>query len=325
MDLALVIPAHNDTQPLHRLLSRIGELGCVGQIIICDDGSDPAISAPPLAELARLDQEKVILLRHASPRGAGAARNLALPHIMTEHALFIDADDLPTRELPQLLLDLEEKEFDFCIFQHHDSRQQKQGEWGQMPFDQALWRAAGVSIGALSPVSPKAARHLCRTANYPWNKIYRTAFLRDNGIRCTEISVHNDVELHWLSFLKADKILASDRICVIHHVNSAHHRLTNRTGPERLDVFIALTRIAEYINAAEDSLYALSFYQFSIGLIDWIAGLIQPHLKEQLTERARYFFDVYIPPVIQSFLTEQERDRLQRVLQRPVPPSTAAR
>ena len=138
MTLTLAIPAHNDTAHLERLLRRAEEIGLAGQVIVVDDGSDPAIDADALHAAGGPRRERLTLLRNDRPLGPGPARNRAILHTVTDHLLFLDADDLPTRELPALMRDLEGQAFDFCIFQHHDTRMEQERAWGQTHHDQAL-------------------------------------------------------------------------------------------------------------------------------------------------------------------------------------------
>lgn len=304
MKLTLAIPAHNDLTGLCQLLARTASLGIAEHVVVVDDGSDTPIDKDTLLAACRGRPEQLTLLRNDTARGPGVARNHALEHVPTPHMLFMDADDLPTRELVHLLQDLDGKVFDFCLFQHHDTRQEREHSWGQMPHEQTLWQAAGVDLGALNPVPPDAAVLLSRTANYPWNKIYRTGFLRENGIGCSEIMVHEDVELHWRSFLNARHILASDRVAAIHFVTEGGARLTNRTGPERLDVFVPLERIAAEITtrtkAGETVVYALPFFRFVIGLLDWISGNLRPEFQTRFETLARGFLRDHVPANVRA-------------------------
>jgi len=257
-----------------------------------------------------------MLLRHDRPKGPGAARNRAILYSQTDHLLFLDADDLPTRELPDLLRDLEGETFDFCQFQYHDTRMEQERAWGQTPHDQRLWLASGLALGALNEVTPKAAAKLSRTANYPWNKLYRTDFLRSHAIGCSEILLHEDVELHWRSFLNAGRILASDRVGVIHFVSPKGERLTNRTGAERLDLFGPLDRLATEALEKSPDLYAPAFFGFALGLFDWIAGNLDPAHHDALAERTRAFIENRIPPALLDQIGAAEPERTARVLAR---------
>lgn len=316
MILTLAIPVHNDLDFLLKLLARVNKLDCVAHVVVVDDGSDIAIDKTLLLDASGFGAEQVTLARHNSALGPGAARNHALELVKTDHVLFMDADDLPAPDLHHLVRDLHSREFDFCIFQHHDTRMDHRRRWSQMPEDRDHWRAAHVDVGALSLVSDTGAARLSRTANYPWNKIYRTAFLRDNGIGCSNILLHEDVELHWLGFLNANCILASDRIGVIHFVADHGSRLTNRQGSERLEVFKPLKKIARQIHTGDMDLYALPFFGFSLGLIHWISNSLAPQWQRDLTVRTRAFLRTYLPQEIRDELYRQEPEIVAHIEKR---------
>jgi glycosyltransferase involved in cell wall biosynthesis len=316
MNLTLAIPAHNDLDDLTLLLRRIQELAIAAHVVVVDDGSDIALTAEALLKASELAPDQLTLRHHNTALGPGVARNRALEQVQTEHMLFMDADDLPTRDLAHLLVDLDGQEFDFCIFQHHDTRMEREHSWGQTLHDQTLWQTAKVDVGALNSVSLTAATSLSRTANYPWNKIYRTAFLRDHNIRCSDIMVHEDVELHWRSFLNGTRILASDRTAVIHTFHEQGARLTNRTGPERLAVFEPLERIASEIdtNMEKNGGFARPFHRFCIGLFDWIWHNLDPALQPRFTALVQDFGRTHIPPVLLDDIARTDPALVARVL-----------
>ncbi len=301
--LTLAIPVHNDAEGLARILALLdGLTPVVAHVVVVDDGSDPPLEAVPWPV-------PVTWLRNDSARGPGAARNMALEHVTTPHVMFLDADDTPTPELVPLMRDLAGQRFDFCLFQHHDSRAGQELRWGQMRWDRTLWSQAGVLAGALSPVGPEAAGLLARTANYPWNKIYRTAFLRDHGIHCTPILVHEDVELHWRGFLHARRVFASDRVGVVHHV-AGQGRLTDRRGPERLEVFPVLARLAAEIGPGP---LALPFARFAVGLCDWIAGNLREDCQPDLAARVRKFVDRDLTGNLRRALEAEDPELVERI------------
>ena len=263
-----MIPVWNDPAGLARLLTQARAMEVFAQIVVVDDGSTPPVPAAP----------DLTLLRHDVSQGGGVARNLGLTAVTAEHVLFFDADDLLTTDLPLLLDDLAMAQpFDFCLFKHADSRVSAEARWGQPDWDDRFWQAAGHGTGALREALPEALPILAQTANYPWNKVYRTAFLRDHAIGCAATQVHQDIPLHWLGFIAARRVLVSDRICAWHHVDPAGGRLTNRRGAERLQVFEALTPVAE---AARDPLWQAALAEFALGLADWVESVLDPDLRE---------------------------------------------
>lgn len=317
MKITLAIPARDDAPGLTRLLARAAPLSCVAAAVVVDDGSAAPLEAGALCAASGFDPARLTLLRNATAQGPGPARNRALAEVTTDHMAFADADDLVTEELDYLCADLAGRDFDFCLFQHHDSRAGQEKRRGQMDWDARFWEAAGVAAGALSPVTPEAAAQLVQTANYPWNKLYRTGFLRAHDIRCSQIPLHEDVELHWRSFLCADTILASDRLCAVHFVTHKGGRMTNRRGPERLQVFGPLARIADEIAARGAEPFALPFARFALGLAAWISPNIAPRHRPRLDECARAFATAHITPQTLADLRAEDPALVARALPDP--------
>lgn len=288
---AVVIPVWNDGARLARLLDQIRAMGCFGQIVVVDDGSDQPVP----------EAEDLTLLRQRRSIGGGAARNLGLKYVRHQHVLFFDSDDLLTDELPVLLQDLAAETaaggvFDFCLFRHADSRVAAEGRWGQPDWDDALWAKAGHGSGALAEASAAALPILVKTANYPWNKIYRTGFLRRHQIGCGQTRLHQDIELHWMGFLRADRVLVSDRICAWHAVDPKADRLTNRKGRERFEVFTALTPVQAACAGADDPVWRQAFADFVLGLLVWVSEQIEPKIRPELQALAARWLQEHLLP-----------------------------
>lgn len=293
MRLTVVIPVWNDPAGLARLIPHILALGIADEIVVADDASDPPASpaAIGLPDLAR--DPRIRWLRSDAQRGAGHARNAGLAAATGSHVIFFDSDDLFLPGIAAIRADLAAlaaagDAFDFCIFRHTDSRVRAAGGAGPLESDQRLWDAAGVAGDAPRPLDPAAVPVLVRIAAYPWNKIYRTAFLREAGVRCTEIPVHNDVELHWTGFMRAGRILATARIGCEHFVHPAGRRLTNRSGAERFRVFEALDALHDELDRnprAAD--FAEPLAAFYTGLFGWIDGTLEPPLRAPFAAAAR--------------------------------------
>jgi len=286
MSLSLVIPARDDHASLPRLLDQAAGYGIFERAVVVDDGSDPPLD-PDALRPQGVAPDWLVLQRNDDPQGAGAARNRGMEAVETPHLLCFDADDLLTPEIVPLWRDLEGRDFDICLFRHNDSRASAAGGWGQMPLDEAIWRTAGVR-GALAALTPAQCARLAETANYPWNKICRTGFLRENALRCAETEVHNDIPLHWGCLLAARRALASERVAARHFVGGAT-RLTARRGAARLTVFGPLAEVAAAIRAREAGAFVLPFLRFVSGLLDWIRGRLEPALVPAFDARARAF------------------------------------
>ncbi len=295
MTLGVVIPVWNDHAGLGRLLGQLLTMPVFDQIIISDDASDPAAGPDTLGLVydtaaALANDSRLLWLRSDAQRGAGHARNFALDAITTSHVIFFDSDDLFLPEFSQLIPELDGIDFDFCVFRHVDSRKRAKGGFGPLGSDDGIWVAADAMTARPTPLPLIGAAQLCRISAYPWNKVYRTGFLRETGIRCTEIPVHNDLELHWMSFLEARRILTSRRVCCEHFVEVDGQRLTNRSGTERFAVFQALQVLQDALDRNPRRLdFLVPFAEFYTRLFGWIAAKLEPDLRDSFAARARAF------------------------------------
>lgn len=326
MDLALAIPVHNDAAGLNRLLQQARDFGIFRQVIVVDDASQPPVATPPDPQPFDLE-----VLRLPQSKGAGAARNRAIAALRCSHVLFFDSDDLLTSDLPGLWQDLQRHNadkdpFDFCLFRHHDSRRGDMGGWGQMRFDDRIWRKARLSGQNLCALDEQQSHLLSQTANYPWNKIYSRDFLQRENLRFTEIEVHNDIEFHWASFITADRILASNRIAAVHFIGQADRakqQITGRKDLARLQLFKALsaleprlTTLAQSAGQQAADLWRLSLLSFVSDLMLWVRETLDPqHFQNLQTAQHRYFDSVLSDELLELFHQRDPVMALQILLQ----------
>lgn len=312
LTLSLVIPVYNDTENLIRTLRRAAELGCFERVIVMDDRSEPPITRDLITP--KNTPENWLSLHHNPTQlGPGSARNRGLDLVQTSHLLYLDSDDLLTPALPDLLAELAvdpaKDSFDFCLFKHHDSRMKT----GLMDHDAHFWQQANLPKQTLVTLDPSQTTLLAQTANYPWNKIYRTAFLRQSGARCSDILLHEDVALHWQSFVYARKILVSPRIIVEHFVLEDGQRLTNLRGRERLDFFNILPALFSQVRAVKSPDLTLPFLQFVTGLFYWIEDNTTPDLRRTVRRRAGAFLKIALQDIPLQQIKSNDLDLYTRI------------
>lgn len=284
---SIIIPVWNDRDGLKRLLEQIIDYGISSEVIICDDASEESHSPESLG-VTNLKGLTLKYIKSKVQRGAGAMRNIGLRSASGRHVLYFDSDDLLAPGLVEILDELEGKHFDFCIFRHHDSR--VLGRRGTFENEEKLWERANAKQD-ITRLNSKDIAELVSIAAYPWNKIYRKHFLTSQNIKCTEIPVHNDIELHWASFISADTVLCSSKIGAEHFVINGGSRLTNRRGAERLEIFKALTAtVSRLQNTPNRVFYIEPFVSFSVKIIDWVRENMDPSLHGQLHRLSRNYF-----------------------------------
>ncbi len=293
MELSLVVPVWNDLPGLDRLLKQVAGFGLFHEVVVVDDASDVP-PGPDTVPSAQALADRITWLRSNVRRGAGHARNMGLGRVRGSHVIFFDSDDLFSPGFPRIAAHAaaETLPFDFLIFRHDDSRMLDAGGQGTFPGEEKLWHTVGATDEP-AQLGLKNSAVLCRLSAYPWNKIYRTGFLRHNRIRCTEIMVHNDVELHWNSFVAARRILTCGLPGATHFVHDSGERLTNRRSADRLEVFRALENVMRRI-ADRPDYRSLAFLQpftgFSCDLVNWIGRNIETAHHPELRTRAQRYF-----------------------------------
>lgn len=323
MELALVIPVRDDAARLGRLLQQAEDLAVFDQVIVVDDGSEVPVnfSAEPPVEQPSY-RPAVQVLRRDLSGGPGAARNQGLAAVRTSHVLFFDSDDHLTEALVPLWQELQawqahpdrqDRAFAFCQFRHHDSRMGTVKRWGQMPYDDRFWRQAGLGGQGLESLGPDQAPLLAQSSNYPWNKIYNVDFLRRHDLRCTEILQHEDVELHWSSYLSAvldgADILASQRSAACHVVHPDGQRLTNLKGGQRLQLFDGLAALQpRFARLPKDQALRWRgvFLQFLSDLFSWVRGALAVEFHAVLDQRIRQFLHEMLDPALQRDLAQRD-------------------
>lgn len=269
--LAIVIPVWNLPEDLADLLRQIAGMGIFSQVVIADDSSDVECSPQALGLDDLTVTLDVVYLRSTVQRGAGHARNIGLQAVTTPNVLFFDADDRLCDALPQIWQQhLDADCPDFTIFRHSDTRvEDSEGRRGTFPTEEAMW-AKALAGRATSLLSAQERAELVLISAYPWNKFYRTDFLRDHDITCSETPVHNDIRLHWLSFLKATKVQASSLIGAQHVVSDRSHHLTSRKGSDRLCLGSILQELTLQIRDMRgNGLMMQRFIQFVDNICRW--------------------------------------------------------
>ena len=294
--LAIVIPVWNLPEDLSDLLATICNIPIFSEVIVSDDGSDLCCDPEALGFNSDRLGARLLYLRSEERRHA---RNVALDAVTADNVIFFDSDDVICPEIEEIWQQhiasgVDEISTDFTIFRHSDSRiLEAENREGSFPRDERRWHQ--VLDHAESALLDRRARtRLCGISAYPWNKIYRTDFLREHDIRCSETPVHNDIRLHWLSFVHARRVLALRTIGAIHVVGSRTHHLTTQVGRERFCVFDVFQDILTHIREEQGRQQFLRYFvDFAHNLCRWNLAQIDESLREDFSmEMSNLYFSL---------------------------------
>lgn len=178
--VSVVVPVYNCEEHLRQCLdSLLGQTLSDLELICVDDGSTD--SAPRiLAEYAAADSRVRVITQENS--GPGHARNVGMDKAVGEYLYFFDCDDWCEPELLELACARANAMQADLVALPHTAFDQRVGEafpvsWALLPekypADVCSWRD-----------NPDWLFRAFQ--NYPWNKILRTDFVRENGLHFQE-------------------------------------------------------------------------------------------------------------------------------------------
>lgn len=200
---SIVIPHYNSSGLLKRLVDSITAEKDFSKdlyelIIVDDNSSQDEYNA--LCEIAGTYNHIILLKNSNAKKGAGAARNTALPHIRGDWVLFADSDDYFTKEFYKNIKSYIHSPFDLVIFQPASA----DGETLQT--GRRHIRIKKLIDRYLENKSNKNKLRLIYGFTEPWSKLYRASFLKENDIKFDEVIAANDVFFSALAAFHAKKI-----------------------------------------------------------------------------------------------------------------------
>ncbi len=203
--VSIIMPTYNVEEYLPDTLDGLSKQTFTDfEIIFVDDGSedDTVIILQEFA--AKFGRATVLQQKH---QYAGAARNLGMQHARGKYLLFLDGDDF---FLPQMLEKSVEKaektESDICVFRAN-RKDNETGKISGMPWSMRINKCPKEEVFSIET----NAKHIFEfTTAAPWNKLYRSDFVRKYGLTFQETRQSNDVAFVFTSLALASKISVID-------------------------------------------------------------------------------------------------------------------
>lgn len=198
--ISVIMPVYNAQQYLEETVKSLQEQTFSDyEVIFVDDASTDA-SLEILNRTVQTDPRFRVLQQKEG--GAGAARNLGFSHARGEYSIFLDSDDLFSPVLlEKLYAAITEAQADIaaCNFSRFDVN----GKETQHEGVHVKWIPNGLTVFSYRDTPDYIMRVINPT---PWNKLYRTDFIREKGLKFDEISSTNDIAFAAVSVAAADRV-----------------------------------------------------------------------------------------------------------------------
>ena len=223
--VSVIIPVYNAAEFLREGLDSLLRQTLREIEVICvDDGSKDA-SWDILQEYAGRDG-RIMPVRQEN-QGAGAARNNGLALAHGEYLAFLDADDFYEPDmLKKAYLRAKACDADVCVYNadlyDHTKKEFKPCTW-------AFRKQFFPGYEPFSAMDEKASGRIFQMFNgWPWDKLYRRAFVLAEDLRYQNLRTTNDMFFVFIALAKAKKTVTVDEILVHQRVNVSTSLSRNR-------------------------------------------------------------------------------------------------
>lgn len=281
--VSIIVPFYNAQATLQECLDSIAKQTLQEwQLILVDDGSkDGSFSIASAFEAKYPDQ--VVLVSMEANGGPGKARNVALQYAKGEYIGFVDADDMVTEHMYELLYQ-EAMSYRDAAGQHYDLVDTGFYNQGN---DTAILFTADNLTGKLDA---KKRSTLIASGGYIWSKIYKRAFLQENGIQFREEYVLEDMDFMVEVFAKASSIGNVKQILYLYRDTASSLSKTvevekyyHSTTTAMKSIYDKVSNVPNYPGIRDAVEYSiLQLYSYSVNVV--LMGLKEIYETKGITE-----------------------------------------
>lgn len=254
MLFSLIIPHHNSSILLERLLKSVNVINDM-QIIVVDDNSNNT----EIEQLKKLKYKYKFDLLYNKGKTAGGARNTGIEYAQGKWLIFADADDYFTTNLPNLLDYVLTYPTSDIIFFDVTSVISETGERANR--DKHIKQ-----LFSLWNESHDDRYMRCKYL-VPWGKIYKKDFILSNNIKFEECIAGNDMWFAVQSGVKAKNITIIEKELYVCTISTGS--ITTTLSKDRHEAkFQATLKTNDYLKKH-------GYKRFQISILYFIAGAMQ--------------------------------------------------
>lgn len=231
--VSVIMPVYNAGSYLEKTLETVcGQTLPEIEIICVDDGSTDN-STEIIKKYAQND-DRIILIQQQN-QFAGVARNNGFEKARGEYAVFWDSDDFFRTDALEILYNkAKEDEADICLCDAYNYIEKE---------DKILISDEFVKYGILPEETPFSRNDIPDKifnmgANVPWNKMFRSDFIREHNIKFQALRQSNDTYFVLMAIFLAEKITYT-RERLVYYRKSDEGSITSNSGKSPLCSFEA--------------------------------------------------------------------------------------
>lgn len=229
--VAVVVPVHNVETYLPACLDSICRQSLSDIEIVCVDDASTDASPQILADYAKRDS-RIKIIRQAVNHGLSVARNTGLAQVTAPWVVFVDSDDVVSRNLCEHCLRESERAGADVVF-----------------FDYTSFEDGGAVPVEPDPASavPAVRAQLLLRQSFAWTKFTSTELLRERGIEYPAGLCLQDVPVHWRLVLEARNPVFLAEALVWYRQRASS--ISYRADWTRADGFLVYDMVRDYLKA----------------------------------------------------------------------------
>lgn len=274
--VSVVIPVYNIQWHLRQCLdSVVGQTLKDLEIICVDDGSSDE-SPHILTKYATRDSRIQVITQENG--GPGAARNAGMERADGEYLIFLDSDDwFESNFLEKMVTRAVETGADVTICRatefDTDSGRELSSEW--------MLKSQYLPGESFRPSD--IAEHVFQfTYGWPWDKLYRTEFVRGAELRYPEFPNSEDLVFVFQSLALADKLAILSDVLVHHRINRGGSVSNSRYIAPEVPYRAAVQLREELARRNCYEIYERSYLNWAMEFLIWnVANMGEPKAQRQ--------------------------------------------
>lgn len=274
--VSVIIPVYNIERHLRQCLDSVAAQTLKDIEIICvDDGSTDS-SPKILAHYAARDGRFRVLTQ--SNTGPGAARNAGLALANGQYVIFLDSDDwFEPNFLKKMVAHAKENRADVTICR---TTEFDTGSGRELPSE---WMLKSQYLPGESFRPSDISEHIFQfTYGWPWDKLYRTEFVKRTELRYPEFPNSEDLVFVFQSLALADKLAILSDVLVHHRINRGGSVSNSRHIAPEMPYMAAVQLKEELARRNCYDTYERSYLNWAMEFLIWnAANMGEPEAQRQ--------------------------------------------
>ena len=281
-DVSVIIAVYNADRFLRPCLDSVLAQTLVNLEVICVDDGSTDKSLAILEEYAARDA-RIQIIRQENA-GAGAARNAGMGKARGDYLSFLDADDIFHPDMLRRACEQARRTAsDLCIFR---TRQYSERTGRKTA---APWTLKSHLLPDCQPFAPEdAAASLFQICmGWAWDKVFRTEWIRREGIAFPPLRNSEDMYFVFTALFKAERICWLDDILVTQRIDVGNS-LSNSRNKAPFCFYDCLILLREALERSERwPLYAASYTDWVIEFASWNLKTLDEPARSEVRQRLR--------------------------------------